>query len=59
MYLENCSGPVNYYEQWEERWVGNGFNLVNRMTGLCLDGNGSGDMYALPCQSGNNYQVWY
>ncbi|MFI0967634.1 RICIN domain-containing protein [Streptomyces sp. NPDC021080] len=59
VYLETCSGPVNYYEQWKEVSVGNGFQLVNRETGWCLDGNGNGDMYTMPCQSGNKYQIWY
>ncbi|MFJ3231581.1 RICIN domain-containing protein [Streptomyces sp. NPDC086787] len=58
-YLEPCSGPVNYYEQWKEVSVGNGFQLVNRMTGWCLDANGSGEVYTMPCQSGNKYQIWY
>ncbi|MGW0884806.1 hypothetical protein [Streptomyces sp. NPDC002671] len=60
-YLENCSGPVNYYEQWKEVWVGNGFHLVNRETGACLDGNGSGNMYTTPCDpyNKNQYQIWY
>ncbi|WP_406346788.1 hypothetical protein [Streptomyces sp. NBC_00648] len=62
VYLENCSSPVNYYEQWEEKWVGNGFHLVNRETGWCLDGNGSGSMYTAPCDpsnKNNKYQIWY
>ncbi|MEZ0064881.1 hypothetical protein ABIA32_000869 [Streptacidiphilus sp. MAP12-20] len=58
-YLENCLQPANWNEQWEEQWVGNGYNLVNRWSHWCLDGNGSGQMYTNPCQSGNNYQVWY
>ncbi|MFD7340016.1 hypothetical protein ACFV98_29045 [Streptomyces violascens] len=60
-YLEPCSGPINYYEQWKEVSVGNGFQLVNRETGWCLDGNGSGDMYTTPCDPNHNnkYQIWY
>ncbi|MEV5944153.1 RICIN domain-containing protein [Streptomyces sp. NPDC051994] len=60
-YLEPCSGPANYYEQWKEVWVGNGFQLQNRETGWCLDGNGSGDMYTTPCDPNHNnkYQIWY
>lgn len=61
VYLERCSTPVNYYEQWTEKWVGDGFQLVNRMTGWCLDANNSNEVYAMAChpQGKNKYQVWY
>ena len=49
----------DWNEQWDEQWVGNGFRLVNHDSGRCLDADGAGDLYTLPCQSGNNYQVWY
>lgn len=32
--------------------------LRNWATGRCLDSNSGGDVYTLPCQSGNGYQTW-
>ncbi|MFF4161546.1 ricin-type beta-trefoil lectin domain protein [Streptomyces sp. NPDC001678] len=60
VYIEPCSSPVNYYQQWYEKWDGKKFNLVNRQTGMCLDsgnGNGWGEVYAMKC-NGGDYQRW-
>lgn len=57
VYIEPCSSPANYYQQWEENWTGDGMQLVNRQTRLCLDSNSRGDVYTHACNKGN-YQVW-
>ncbi|AYG85060.1 Actinohivin [Streptomyces hundungensis] len=57
VYLETCSSPANYYEQWYEEWDGSSFHLRNRQTGRYLDTNSNGDVYALPANNGN-YQRW-
>uniref|UniRef100_UPI0037D5CB47 hypothetical protein n=1 Tax=Streptomyces sp. NPDC052396 TaxID=3365689 RepID=UPI0037D5CB47 len=36
VYLEPCSGPVNWYEQWYEDWKDGNFHLRNRATGQCI-----------------------
>lgn len=58
VYLENCSGSGNDYERWYEEWQGNGWRLRNKATGLYLDSNSSGSVYALPW-NGGNYQLWH
>jgi hypothetical protein len=41
-------------------WVGarGPMNLVNTGTGWCLDSNTEGNVYAKPCQPGNEWQQW-
>ncbi|MFE1416923.1 RICIN domain-containing protein [Streptomyces sp. NPDC058746] len=68
VYIEPCSSPRNYYQQWYEVKDGDRWRLVNRQTGLCLDSNsraeGSGAMdnkgavYTMQCNGGGN-QRWY
>ncbi|MFF7634778.1 hypothetical protein ACFZB9_16710 [Kitasatospora sp. NPDC008050] len=63
VYLEQCSSPINWYEQWYENRNSDGtWQLKNRETGACLDsgndvsGNGLGAVYAMAC--GSDYQKW-
>ncbi|MFD9825558.1 RICIN domain-containing protein [Streptomyces violascens] len=57
VYVEPCASPANWYQQWYENWKGDGMQLVNRQTGLCLDANKEGDVYTHPCNDGDN-QIW-
>ncbi|MFE3181798.1 ricin-type beta-trefoil lectin domain protein [Streptomyces violascens] len=57
VYVEPCDSPANWYQQWYENWKGDGMQLVNRQTGLCLDANKEGDVYTHVCNGGDN-QIW-
>ena len=56
VYLEGCS-PNNTWQQWEENWTGSAWRLKHVQTGLFLDSNSSGSVYALSQNTGNN-QLW-
>jgi hypothetical protein len=53
-------------EQWQEGPLlsndsprgANLYRLVDHKTGLCLDSDGNGGIYALPCLNPDQYQVW-
>jgi hypothetical protein len=34
------------------------YRLLDQLTGFCLDSNGDGTIYTLPCANPNNYQLW-
>ncbi|MFF8292594.1 ricin-type beta-trefoil lectin domain protein [Streptomyces sp. NPDC016309] len=57
VYIEPCDKPANYYQQWYENWTGDGMQLVNRQTGLCLDGDWQGNVYTNKC-NGSDWQIW-
>ncbi|MFE7511421.1 ricin-type beta-trefoil lectin domain protein [Streptomyces sp. NPDC057540] len=57
VYIEPCDSPANYYQQWYEKWTGDGMQLINRQTGLCLDSDSDGNVYTNRCNS-SNWQVW-
>jgi hypothetical protein len=53
-------------EQWQEGPLlsndsprgANLYRLVDHQTGFCLDSDGNGGIYALPCLNPDQYQVW-
>lgn len=57
VYIEPCDRKANYYQQWYENWTGDGMQIVNRQTGLCLDGDATGRVYTNKC-NGTDWQVW-
>ncbi|MEU7412952.1 MULTISPECIES: RICIN domain-containing protein [Streptomyces] len=57
VYIEPCGSPANYYQQWYEKWTGDGMQIVNRQTGLCLDGDANGRVYTNRC-NGSDWQIW-
>ena len=43
----------------EDSEHGNGwYRLLDQQTGFCLDSNGDGAIYTLPCLNPNDYQLW-
>jgi serine/threonine-protein kinase len=34
------------------------YRLLNQQTGYCLDSNGDGAVYTLPCLNPNDHQMW-
>ena len=53
-------------EQWQEGPLlsadsprgANMYRLVDHKTGFCLDSDGNGGIYTLPCLNPDQYQVW-
>ncbi|MFI0742965.1 hypothetical protein ACH4PU_33570 [Streptomyces sp. NPDC021100] len=59
VYLEPCSGPVNYYEQWYEEWDGNykAFRLKNRQSRLYLTADNDGNV-SMTGWANDRHQLW-
>ncbi|MFJ3175387.1 hypothetical protein ACIPJK_32075 [Streptomyces roseus] len=59
VYLEPCSGPVNYYEQWYEEWDGNykAFRLKNRQSQRYLTADDNGNV-GMAWWANDRHQLW-
>ncbi|MEV6979253.1 hypothetical protein [Kitasatospora sp. NPDC093806] len=57
IYLEPCSNPVNYYEQWDEESFGGHWILKNRMINRCLAHPGF-NLAMKDCDARDSEQYW-
>ncbi|WP_432842804.1 Hsp70 family protein [Dactylosporangium sp. CA-092794] len=60
-----CSASAN--QRWREGSLlshdvpgtGHDYRLLNQQTGFCLDSDGNGETYTLPCLDPNDHQIWH